>query len=148
MMETFLDFSALEALSRSLKTLSKAENNRVLRAATTAGAALLQREVIALAPERTGKLKRNILVRTLKSRRGDIGSGVYVSGSSPYGAHSDTSMKADDPRNAFYWRFLELGTSTLPAHSFIRPAFDAHQGSATAVVMEHLLQAVDKALAQ
>ncbi|MDG5516323.1 HK97-gp10 family putative phage morphogenesis protein, partial [Escherichia coli] len=33
-------------------------------------------------------------------------------------------MKASDPRNAFYWRFVELGTINMPAHPFIRPAFD------------------------
>ena len=38
MIETLLDFSGLEEISRDLQLLSGAENNRVLREATRAGA--------------------------------------------------------------------------------------------------------------
>ena len=42
MIETLLDFSGLEDISRDLQLLSGAENNRVLREATRAGANVLK----------------------------------------------------------------------------------------------------------
>ncbi|EJN2305766.1 hypothetical protein NPL45_005449, partial [Escherichia coli] len=47
MIETLLDFSGLEEISRDLQLLSGAENNRVLREATRAGANELKEEVVS-----------------------------------------------------------------------------------------------------
>ncbi|MGQ7168734.1 HK97 gp10 family phage protein, partial [Escherichia sp. R-CC3] len=58
MIETGLDFSGLEGIAKDLEALSRAENNKVLRDATRAGAEVLKEEVIARAPVRTGKLKK------------------------------------------------------------------------------------------
>lgn len=52
MIETLLDFSGLEDISRDLQLLSGAENNRVLREATRAGANVLKEEVVSRAPVR------------------------------------------------------------------------------------------------
>ena len=49
MIETLLDFSGLEEISRDLQLLSGAENNRVLREATRAGANELKEEVVSRA---------------------------------------------------------------------------------------------------
>lgn len=54
MIETLLDFSGLEDISRDLQLLSGAENNRVLREATRAGANELKEEVVSRAPVRRG----------------------------------------------------------------------------------------------
>ncbi|MBL9241728.1 hypothetical protein JN076_25995, partial [Escherichia coli] len=50
MIDISLDFSGLEEISRDLELLSRAENNKVLRDATRAGAEVLKEEVIARAP--------------------------------------------------------------------------------------------------
>jgi HK97 gp10 family phage protein len=74
------------------------------------------------APEKTGKLKKNVVVVTQKSRRrGEISSGVHIRGVNPRTGNSDNTMKASNKRNAFYWRFVELGTLRR-AHPFVRPA--------------------------
>ncbi|EES5484984.1 hypothetical protein EZQ63_005158, partial [Escherichia coli] len=57
MIETLLDFSGLEDISRDLQLLSGTENNRVLREATRAGANVLKEEVVSRAPVRRGKLR-------------------------------------------------------------------------------------------
>lgn len=69
MIDINLDFSGLETIARDLQTLSKAENNKVLRDSTRTGAEVLRQEVIDRAPEKSGKLKKNIVVVTQKSRR-------------------------------------------------------------------------------
>ncbi len=58
--------------------------------------------------------------------------------------NSDNSMKASDPRNAFYWRFVELGTVNMPAHPFIRPAFDTTEELAAQVAIQRMNQAIDE----
>ena len=149
MIDISLDFSGLEEISRDLELLSRAENNKVLRDATRAGAEVLKDEVVERAPERTGKLKKNVVVVTQKSRRrGEISSGVHIRGVNPRTGNSDNTMKANNPRNAFYWRFVEMGTANMPAHPFIRPAFDVRQEQATEVAIRRMNQAIDEALSK
>lgn len=149
MINVNLDFSGLNEIAKDLEALSRAENNKVLRDATRAGAEVLKDEVIARAPVRTGKLKKNVVVVTQKSRRrGDISSGVHIRGVNPNSGNSDNTMKANNPRNAFYWRFVEMGTANMPPHPFIRPAFDVRQEQATEVAMKRMNQAIDEALSR
>lgn len=149
MIDINLDFSGLDEIARDLETLSRAENNKVLRDATRAGAEVLREEVIQRAPERTGKMKKNVVILTQKSRRrGEISSGVHIRGRNLRTGNSDNSMKASDPRNAFYWRFVELGTVNMPAHPFVRPAFDTRQEQAAQVAMERMNRAIDEVLSK
>ncbi|CAH3754431.1 HK97-gp10 family putative phage morphogenesis protein [Klebsiella pneumoniae] len=149
MIDINLDFSGLETIARDLQTLSKAENNKVLRDSTRTGAEVLRQEVIDRAPEKSGKLKKNIVVVTQKSRRrGEISSGVHIRGVNPQTGNSDNTMKASNRRNAFYWRFVELGTSTAPAHPFVRPAFDTRQEEAAQAAMNRMNKAIDEVLSK
>ena len=149
MIDYNLDFSGLQEIARDLELLSRAENNKVLRDATRAGAEVNKQEVIKKAPVRTGKLKNNVVVLTQKARRrGDIASGVHIRGVNPRTGNSDNTMKAGNKRNAFYWRFVELGTSHMPAHPFVRPAFDTRQEEATQVAMARMNRAIDEVLAK
>lgn len=145
MIETSLDFSGLNDIAKDLEALSRAENNKVLRDATRAGAEVLKEEVIARAPVRTGKLKKNVVVLTQRSRRrGEISSGVHIRGRNMRTGNSDNTMKA----NAFYWRFVEMGTVNMPPHPFVRPAFDVRQEQATEVAIRRMNQAIDEALSK
>ena len=65
MIDVNLDFSGLQDITRDLQTLSKAENNKVLRDSTCAGADC-SAEVIDRAPEKTGKLKKTLLLSPRK----------------------------------------------------------------------------------
>ncbi len=94
-MDFSLDFSGLADIARDLETLSRAENNKVLRDATRAGAEVMRDAVVERAPERTGKLKKNVVVLTQRSkRRGEIISGVHIRGRNLRTGNSDNSMKA------------------------------------------------------
>jgi len=149
MIDVNLDFSGLEDIARDLETLSRAENNKVLRDATRAGADVLKTEVINRAPVRTGKMKKNVVVVTQRSRRrGEISSGVHIRGINPRTGNSDNTMKASNPRNAFYWRFVELGTVNMPAHPFVRPAFDTRQEEAAEAAIARMNSAIDKVLSK
>ncbi|KGA39397.1 HK97 gp10 family phage protein [Pectobacterium odoriferum] len=149
MIDFGLDFSGLNDIAKDLEKLSKAENNKVLRDATRAGAEVLKEEVIANAPVRTGKMRKNVVVVTQKSkRRGEISSGVHIRGVNPKTGNSDNKMKASNPRNAFYWRFVEMGTVNMPAHPFVRPAFDTAQEIAAQAAISRMSTAIDEALSR
>ena len=149
MIETSLDFSDLNDIAKDLEALSRAENNKVLRDATRAGAEVLKEEVIARAPVRTGKLKKNVVVVTQKSRRrGEISSGVHIRGVNLRTGNSDNTMKANNPRNAFYWPFVALGTANMPAHPFVRPAYDTREEEAASVAIARMNQAIDEVLSK
>lgn len=149
MIDFDIDFSGLNDLAKDLELLSRAENNRVLRDATRAGAEVLAQGVRERAPVDTGKTKRNIVVVTQRSRRrGEISSGVHIRGVNPKTGNSDNKMKATNPRNAYYWRFVEMGTSSMPAHPFVRPAFDTRQEEAANAAIGRMSQAIDEALAR
>ncbi|WP_339098654.1 HK97-gp10 family putative phage morphogenesis protein [Pectobacterium brasiliense] len=145
MIDFGLDFSGLSDIAKDLEKLSRAENNKVLRDATRAGADVLKEEVIANAPARTGKMRKNVVVVTQKSRRsGEISSGVHIRGVNPRTGNSDNKMKANNPRNSFYWRFVEMGTIKAPAHPFIRPAFDVRQEEAANAAIARANRAIDE----
>ncbi|TCB98155.1 hypothetical protein E0L21_22570 [Kosakonia quasisacchari] len=148
MIDTKLDFSGLLDLSDDLLSLSKVENRKVMRDATRAAATVFKDEAVKRAPVRTGKMKKNIVVITQRDRNGDISSGVHVRGTNPRTGNSDNSMKANNSRNAFYWRFVELGTSNMAAVPFIRPAYDARQEDAANAAFARANQAIDEALSK
>ena len=142
-----LDLSGFAELSRDLELLSRAENTRVLREATKAAADMLRDEVRQSAPRRTGRLVRNIVTGGQRSKgRNEVAAGVYVRGTNAAGTNSDSEMKTDDPRNAFYWRFLENGTSKMAPQPFIRPTFDSKADEAADLALSKLSQAIDKVL--
>ncbi|PHM45879.1 HK97 gp10 family phage protein [Xenorhabdus mauleonii] len=146
---TTVDFSALKALSRDLALLSQAESNTVLRQGTYAGAKILRDETRSRAPVRTGKLRKNIVATNRRmGRDGTISAGVSVRGTNPSGTNSDTGMKKNDPKNAYYWRFLEKGTSKMAAKPFIDPAFEAKADDAAEAVFAAALKAIDRMLAK
>lgn len=136
-MHTKLDFSGLASIEEDLKLLTRAENDRVRRQGARAGAGVVRDEARRRAPKRSGKLSKNIVAVTAKvSENSRAAAGVRVR----------EEGKASNPRNAFYWRFKELGTSKMPATPFIRPAFDATEQQAGDAAIEKITQALDKVL--
>ena len=148
MISTNLDFSGLNALSRDLELLSKAESRQVLRRSVRAGADVVKDEIVNIAPEQTGKLKRNIVVIFGKGAPGTALAGIHIRGRNPRTGNSDNTMKANSPNNAFYWRFLEEGTSKMAAHPFVRPAFDSKQEEAASAAFQEMIKAFDEAVSK
>jgi HK97 gp10 family phage protein len=72
-----------------------------IRSAVRKGARRLEQLIVQLAPTLTGKLKRNISVRTRRTKE-TVRARVVI----------NTKGDAKNPENAFYWRFLEEGFHT------------------------------------
>lgn len=147
MLNANLDFGDLLAISNDLKALSVVENRRVLNKATRAGANVVRDEARKRAPKRTGKLKRNIVTLSQKARGNNAAvSGVHIRGRNPKSGNSDNSMKADNPNNSYYWRFIEMGTSKMAAKPFIRPAFETKQQQIDREMIKVVNAAIDEVL--
>lgn len=43
---------------------------------------------------------------------------------------------ADNPNDPFYWRFVEFGTSKMPAKPFLRPAFESRKTLAVKMAVQ------------
>lgn len=87
-------------LIAELKELKEDIRYRTVRAAIRDAGAFVLTKLRANTPVDTGKLRDNLRVLTRwKSRRGIMQAKVLV----------NTQGKAKDPKNAFYWRFVEFG---------------------------------------
>ena len=112
-----------------------------LRNSLRAGSQLLLDALLRYVPYRTGKLARNLSVRTQKA--GDwLRARVTI----------NTIGKASNPANAFYWRFLEKGWHDRAGkphrEEFIEAPIEAHEREAAQLVIDSVGAALDKAEAR
>ena len=154
--------AGLAELQRQLKTLGADIQKRIAPAATGAAATVVrkaaQRNIQALGLVDTGNLKA--AVASQKSRRtrltaahrvGVRSGGGLRSGDLKGGKTADVkAAKAGTGKlgvDAFYWRFLELGTVKRGATPFLGPALEQNKQAAIDAMAARLRQRIDKAKA-
>ncbi|WAS56202.1 HK97 gp10 family phage protein [Burkholderia ambifaria] len=125
----------LADLQADFGKLSKSNSTKTLRRATRAGANVIRDEARVRAPKRKGKLRRNIQSAVLRQKD--------APGLATAGVRVRTKGKGDSPTNAFYWRFVELGTQHMRAQPFVRPAFDTSIGRAEGAIRTEIARAID-----
>jgi len=108
-------------LIKKLQTLKNTHARAAIRKGTRAGAKIVQAKAQDLAPLKTGLLKKEIKVRSLRRSRRWIGTMI---------------RNAFRGTQAFYGAFLEYGTKFIKARQFMKQAAD-QEGS----------RALDKAMA-
>ena len=138
----------MDQLRRNLKKLPREIADRELNKALRAGGQPILAMAKALVPigassfvrklrgkewaHLRGTLQTNIVMRAEKKRfrldRARQRIGVLVDRSKP-----------DTP---FYWRFIEFGTSKMPAKSFLVPAFETMKGAANNIIIRKLREGV------
>lgn len=118
----------VDELQRALKRLPVSLRKKHLRRATRQGIALIRNDIKATAPQRPssprfkdrpkpGRLKRLIRILPRRPRRGYLKISLFY----PVLRELGTT---NDPKNAFYWRFVEFGTKHQPANPFVQRAAD------------------------
>lgn len=141
--------------------LTSAVGENTLRAAGFAGAAVFRDAVIKAAPEDTGLLQSEVIVaraldksdtasvqtyvvrvRTSKNKYANTKSNVRKGRVTQAGQ----SLKTFDTTDAFYWRFLEYGSSRMRARPFIRPAYEAQKQQALQAMKTKLSEKISEAL--
>ena len=134
-----LNFAFSSDVESALDRLGSAMGEGALRAAGFAGADVIRDEVVQRAPVLTGLLKSDVLVKRLEEKSQSNERQVYLitvrSGKRKYtdsrrNKQKSRVGKAYAVQAAFYWRFIEFGTSKAAARPFMRPAFDSTKQAA------------------
>lgn len=114
--------SGTKEIARRLKALDTDLRKKAVDPAMRAGMRIYVNEAKARAPVLTGELKKSINARkdSYESTRGS------------------TSYLAGVKVSAFYYHFIEFGTSKLAARPFLRPAWEAVSGEVIAKTLSLL----------
>jgi len=135
-----MKIEGLRELQAKLQQMAPNVARNGLRAATSAGAALIRDEAKARAPVDTGEMKRDIQMKR------DRESATYRAVYSVYvraGKKSRLSGKARGvDKDSYYWRFVEFGTCKMAARPFMRPAFEAQKEAAVEAIRDKLAQRI------
>lgn len=99
-----VQLQGMEQLMRQIQQMGRAIEGEVEEKALRKGAEHLREKIEGNAPERTGKLKSEIIIGDVKDGSIDVG--------------------VDQQGKAFYGYFLEFGTSKMHPRPFIAPTLE------------------------
>ena len=133
----------VKGLSELLATLRKLPNEfkgDPTRRGLRVGAGLIRDDAAQRAPVDEGGLSANIVARNIPPRYLPPGAaaGLSIMGS--------RAGKAGDPKNAYYYAFVELGTKNQAAQPFLRPAFESQKGNAVSAYADEFRRNIDRAV--
>jgi HK97 gp10 family phage protein len=128
----------LKELSDALRALGPDIGRNALRAGVRAAAKLVSDDAKSRVPVKTGVLRKAIYFKQIRELSGDVQQTFFVA------ARSGKKYQKRG-QDAYYWRFLELGTINIGATPFFRPAFDANKGAAVDAIATKIKQRIDKA---
>ena len=126
----------LKALERELTQLPEKVAKKHLDGAVRKAAILVRNTARTFAPGDEGRLHRNILY--FKRRRQ---AGSYTS---RFGVSVRTKGDADSYDNAYYYKFVELGTRFQAAQPFLRPALEINKLRAVGAMSRELWARIKK----
>jgi HK97 gp10 family phage protein len=121
------DVAGLDGLTAAIAAMN-ADLRSALPAVALAGAAIVEAEIAARAPHRTGALIAS-LDEQADSRRNSAGAVVQVEDSAQGGVEH-------------YAIFQEYGTSKMPAHPFFRPGVEAAKPKVAAAMSAELQKVI------
>mgnify|MGYP000843958071 FL=1 len=143
--------AGLDTFAQALKLLPNNISRRVLRGAVAAAGKVIRDEAKARAPVHSGPvakghpppgtLKRAIaLGRSNRlSKPGKEVFHVFVRNSAVAGSKGKKVI-AGGKFDAYYWRYIEFGTSKMAARPFLRPAFEAKKEAAIEALTQYIAE--------
>lgn len=146
---TTVQVTGLAELERRLTALSADMGGKIARGATAAGASVIRKEAKIRAPisdkphqlgvrkdqiAQPGNLRKNIILR--RNGKSELAAEYHVTW---------RAGKAIAGLDAFYGKFVELGTVKMAPRPFLRPAFDSKKIAAVDKIAEVLKKRLDKA---
>ncbi|PNL88263.1 hypothetical protein A6J76_007395 [Aggregatibacter aphrophilus] len=142
--------TGLKELGQAMNALGRKAKNRIAVKAMRRGGAIIRDRARANAPvlsqpspyRKPGTLRKAISSRTKIDKNGRVNTYVWVKGlkTKQVLKFKDKTGKggAYNPRDPFYWRFVEFGTSKMPAKPFMRPAFEQSKQQAAQTIINTL----------
>lgn len=136
-----IQVEGLKELNAALQALPEELRAGPLRRAVSAAAQVVQEQAWVNAPIDEGTLRRAIY-RARDKENSSAVQETYIVGVR-YGRRYRRRRM-----DAWYWRFLEFGTSRMPADPFLRPAFDATHDRQIEALRARLARAIELAAAK
>lgn len=154
-MELRVQFKGLREIERNMLELPKRVDRRLLEEGLGVAGRMVRDEARLLAPELAGddpRWSKGALRRAIRSARirpREYSAEVIV-GVRSLSRKTRASFKQKqaarrragkrsrriDPRDAYYWHWVEFGRAGMPARPFLRPAFEAKKEAAVAAAIE------------
>lgn len=157
-MAEFVKVDGLDQIVARLRALPEAvsgKNGGPLRVALAKAAALVRDDAKAHAPVDTGALRDNIIMYRDRDPA-QIGAAEHyrvgvrrIKLTRKVKALLRRIRKSASIRikeDAYYWRFIEFGTSKMKARPFLRPAFDNNKGAINDTFVSELSRGIDDAV--
>jgi len=135
-----------DEIAAGLRAFPDALGESALRKSAVAGAAIIRNEAVLRAPERSGILKKNIILRHIDEASDGANHQTYYVTVRSGGRGADG--KKETSLDAFYWRWVEFGTSKSAANPFMRPAFESRVGDALAAAKNQMAISVAQVFAE
>lgn len=142
--------TGLKELGQALNNLGRKTKNKLGAKAMRKGGAIIRDQARANAPllkervphRKRGTLKKNIIASTKPQKDGSVRTIIFVrplKNSNALEFKGKTGKSgAYNPNDPFYWRFVEFGTSKMPAQPFLQPAFSSKKEQATREIITTL----------
>lgn len=144
----------LREIQSALQQLPDRIARNVLRGAVGAGASVIRQEAklrapVAEGPQRPdapppGTLKRAVYSKQIRELS-SVAKQVYFVGVRRGRKYRKVGKQYMD---AFYWWFVENGTSKMAARPFLRPAFEAKKNEAVEAIRLYLLKRIPDEVAK
>lgn len=165
-----IEIVGLKKLNQRLIALPDKLEGRVIRGALLSAAKLIKEDAQQRVPEDTGFLRKQIIMYPVKKSEHRYADQVRVGvrkrarkakkgGVTAYlgsdGVWRVAKYNSEDVRKrvyrgktyystAYYWRFVEFGTSKKDKRPFLRPAFEAKKQEAALRMKQRLWEALEK----
>lgn len=123
----------LEELERTLRELPDKVEKKVVSQALRKGLKPIQKEAKNLAPVLSGQLKKAIKIRAGKRKKGQVSVNVII---------------GDKDFQNFYPKFIEYGTSKLPANPFMRTAYANKKAEAIGIIEIEIAAGIEREAAK
>lgn len=151
------NIAGLRELQQALKELPQNIAKNVLRGAVNAGASVIKKEAASRAPVYTGSvtaghpppgtLRRAVYQKSIRELSNNVKQTAFV-GVRKGKQFQKQGKKGNLSQDAFYARFVEFGTSKMPAQPFIRPAFEAKKNDAVEAIKAYLAKRIPDEIAK
>lgn len=147
---TSVEVKGLKELNDALAQLPERIGKNVLRGAVSSAAAEVRKEAKAKAPIYTGPvsqghpppgaLRRAVYQKQIPERSGPLQQTFFVG--VRHGKKYQSVGKKGANLDAYYFPFVEFGTSRMAARPFMRPAFEGKKNAAVQALQAYMAQRI------
>lgn len=142
--------TGLKELGQTMEALGRKTRNKLGAKAMRRGGVIIRDQARANAPvlqekvlhRKRGTLRKAIIASTKPQKDGSVRTIIFVrslKNSKVLEFKSKTGKGgAYNPHDPFYWRFVEFGTSKMPAQPFLQPAFTSKKEQASREIITTL----------